>query len=134
MDGKAPVDQDSLTTIQGQGSGEMYDPGAMKALVGAVIERAVLDCAGVLECHPSDERRVRREGRRWLYDWHPGDTETPWTFPWCCQTLDLCPFDTRRNVSRYMGQGKTTRGRGEYRQLFFANVAESATEQEVYFL
>lgn len=115
----------------------MHYTGPEKGLIWAVIKRAVFDAAGLADGGAWSAARTKREARRWLYDWHESDTSFEFTFPWCCEALDLCPFETRTKVQSEIRQGHITHSSKNKTvagaRLFF-DAPDSPTEQEVHFL
>lgn len=58
----------------------------IKALIGAVLERAIDDY------HKGGE--LSHSASRWIVD----DEIAPMSFTWCCQMLDQCPCKIRRCI------------------------------------
>lgn len=71
---------------------------AEKALLIAVLQRAIMDAAGnsglSLGCQATIG--VRNSARRWIEYWDDTDEKHPMTFPWVCIQLDLNPKEVRR--------------------------------------
>lgn len=73
-----------------------------KLLLFAILERAIADASGVT----GDIWRKQRgefestvlKARRWLKLWTEFDFEKPFTFPWVCMHLDVCPYELRARI------------------------------------
>lgn len=72
-----------------------------KALLLAILERAAADFKSAV-------REDRISARHWVLHWEEWDTEEPFTFPWVCNHLDICPHQTMRTIKDFNGQFKRT--------------------------
>lgn len=116
----------------------MSDVGPELALIWATIQRAVLDAAGI-GVLPSEKKTLIRRARRWLFEWRLSKDDEPpvYSFPWCCQELQLCPWKTRRSIIielRSWRTGQHGSGMSNCRiGSFLTNAPDSPTQMEVYF-
>lgn len=74
-----------------------------RALLWAIIERALMDAQGKV-FGEWDPALVSKRAKIWLFRWEDADVDTPFTFPWCCSFLDLCP-ETARKRARILLNG-----------------------------
>jgi hypothetical protein len=74
----------------------------IKALAYAVLERAVFDAAGSIPVSSWMTKATRKslvaEAESWLRFWHPNEANQACSFPWCCEVLELCPFEMRTKI------------------------------------
>lgn len=63
-------------------------------LIGAVLIRAVSDCLGA----SPTTRDEKRKSLNWVTTWEIGDRKEPFTFPWVCEQLELCPNEIRKTI------------------------------------
>lgn len=109
---------------------------AEKKLLYAIIERAVLDLQGK-DANDIMGRYHMRRADAWLFYWRSGDEGEPFTFPWCCQELDVCPSELTRKLRKIVDSGAKF---NPYSKLGMKRLGdaiehqpESATEREAYF-
>ena len=78
-----------------------YTPN-IKHLLHALLERAALDAANIGESGfgPQDVRNARA----WIEHWKLSDQETPFSFPWVCLHLELCPYETSRKMLKLIDE------------------------------
>lgn len=107
-----------------------------KKLLYAIIERAVLDFQG-RNATDLEGRYHMRRADAWLFYWRKGDEREPFTFPWVCLHLDLCPSELTRKLRKLIQSSAKFDPYTKLGQQRVADaiehVAESATEREVYF-
>lgn len=77
-----------------------------RELLAAILCRAVFDA-----CNRSDRDSLsgnsltighKSDARRWILYWSEEDTPRPFTFPWICEQLDLCPRSTKARIAPYV--------------------------------
>jgi hypothetical protein len=44
----------------------------------------------------------KRSAYRWVRSWKDSDFKRPFTFPWICSELDLCPYTIRDMIKLYV--------------------------------
>ena len=106
-----------------------------RALLAAVLERAILDATGNVTGH-DDKSDARRDATNWLSNWTEADTETRFTFPWICQHLDVCPHRVLSALRTHLGVRQKARHDGwRYGAMVVAvlNLDRTATELEDYY-
>lgn len=111
---------------------------AEKALIWQVVKRAVLDAAGLAGLTKWERRQFQCEAKVWIFSCSPDDHKYPFTFTWCCIELDMSPVEVRRHVREALDRKTVGHGLNRHKATgigaFFADVAESPTQAEVYFL
>jgi hypothetical protein len=105
------------------------------ACLAAILERALLDASGNI---PGDwpGSDTQREARRWLFCWCDSDRKTPFTFPWVCEHLSLCPLRVRKNIKRVVRIRQKTKHIGtSFSKMVIASLDldTSATGLELYY-
>lgn len=79
-----------------------------KNLIAEVIYRAMRDVLNNLRHH--DDCYNRYTASKWLRldrCFYEEDFKTPFSFAWCCLSLDLCPYQTRKVIVKFREEGKT---------------------------
>lgn len=107
-----------------------------RALLWAVIECAVMDAQGKV-FGEYDPELVSKRAKIWLFRWKDSDISIPFTFPWCCSFLDLCPDTTRRRISKLLktgGVGEKEHTMRQWNMTAFFKDLSSSTDSEVYYL
>lgn len=78
-----------------------------KVLVAAVLRNAILEGLGVLigaannQRRPGSGKKLKQSARRWVRKWEVSDIETPFTFPWVCTSLGLCPLSLKKAINKF---------------------------------
>lgn len=68
-----------------------------RALILAMLERAAADLTSAV-------REDRVAAKAWVCHWSSDDIEIPFTFPWCCEALDLEPHHVMRAIKKWAPQ------------------------------
>lgn len=108
---------------------------AERVLLWAVLDRAIFDaaCIGV---KMKGQRKWTARARAWLFGWKWEDSIEPFTYPWVCSELNLCPLETKRKIRRIIESGTLKPMDGHSfvssRLADFFEQRHSATEAEVY--
>lgn len=76
---------------------------AEKALLVAVLQRAIMDAAGQCGLSLGEQAvtGVRNNARRWITYWDDEDEKYPMSFPWVCLHLDLNPKEVRKTAREF---------------------------------
>lgn len=113
-------------------------------LIYAVLERGVLDACGVVFGSEKEQKQRDKDNAKWwLFDWKDGDEKIPFSFPWICIELDLDPAEKRQTIRKLVSESDTSEAPSrtiqvkKRRYVVGSSIlagAETATEEEVYFL
>lgn len=79
---------------------------AERNLIAEVVFRAMRDVLNKSKYHDDCYNRITAS--KWLRldrSFYPQDFSTPFSFAWCCIILDLCPYQTRKTITRFREQG-----------------------------
>lgn len=79
-------------------------------LVLGILNRAALDAVSTV----SYMGKERREAIWWITDWFDYGPIEPWSFPWVCEHLDLCPHKTRDSILSFKGTPYEKKPRKQY--------------------
>lgn len=76
-----------------------------RLLLLAVLENGIREACGILVDRPTmgkgEIAKIIFDAVSWVIDWHDGPLE-PYSFPWVCEHLDICPHRTRRIAKEYI--------------------------------
>lgn len=100
-----------------------------RACLAAILERALLDACG--SCVTKNrQQELTEKARRWILDWGESDRDNPFTFPWICEQLDVCPARVRACARRLMRAPKAPK----HSAIPWSQVIRSMlTDTEVYY-
>lgn len=91
---------------------KMQESEQCKALLYAILERAVLDYKGKHESKYWLTAHYARDAKRWLFAWRAKDLEKPFTFPWICINLDLDPYSTQSKIKKLVDSAEDLKACG----------------------
>lgn len=104
---------------------------AIKKLIYAVIERAILDALGA-DITYSDYRQVGSYVKKKRVfdarDWIASEDLSSWSFEWCCDELGIQPSRVRRAVEELIPLGRAGIGR-KCRKTSSSSLLARAIEQ-----
>jgi len=76
-----------------------------KLLLFAVLERAIADagncCFDLWKGEPGSRRLAVERAREWILEWQEKDFDIPWTFPWVCTHMELCPYTLKNTLTNF---------------------------------
>lgn len=104
-----------------------------RACLAAILERALLDsCGSTISKNRREE--LTQKARYWVLEWGESDYEVPFTFPWICAHLDVCPRRVRACARRLMRSPKPPKHSAlPWSQVIRKMLSTTATELEVYY-
>ena len=60
-------------------------------LIGAMIERAILDATGRFRVSMDNNTRVQKDAQKWIFNWREVDDNPVGTFGWACEVIGADP-------------------------------------------
>lgn len=85
---------------------EFIQCAAERSLIAEVIFRAMRDVLNKI--NHGDDSYYRREAALWMrldIKFRKGDAKKPFSFVWCCNHLEICPYRVREIVREFRKVG-----------------------------